>query len=207
MNETTPSHLTCPAGHSFPYEQLTTRDGLNVCPVCDRARWTPAQNARPWSRNLLTTPMLLLIGAIVMFLVEMVSSIAVGATYSNDHVGGSGWLVAGSAVSVIGIGLLVTGVARSFIALRSNAWTRSLLSVPLLVLAGGAALLAIGDLLGWGLNIAFLNASNPGATWQLVGTIFDTLFFAGLAGVLAWVGLLVRHPDSIGTDVDDATVV
>jgi hypothetical protein len=197
MNEPVPSLLTCPAGHSFPYEQLTTRDGLNVCPVCDQAQWTSPAMVRPWSRSLLANPLVLLIGAVVMFLVEMVSAITVGTTYSNQHVGGAGWLIAGSAVGALGICVLAVGLLRAVMALRARTWTRSSLASPLFVLAGGAALLAVGDLLGLGLNLAFLNASNPGATSQLVGSIFDTLFFAGIAGALVWTGLLVRHPDPV----------
>lgn len=198
MNEPVPSLLTCPAGHAFPYEQLTTRDGLNVCPVCDQAQWTSPARARPWARSSLANPLVLLVAAIVMFLVEMISAIGVGTTYSSQHVGGAGWLIAGSAVGALGICLLGAGMLRAAVSLRSRAWTRSALSVPLLVMAGGAAFLAIGDVLGLGLNLAFLNASNPGSTWQLVGTIFDTLFFGGIAGALTWTGLLVRHPDPAG---------
>lgn len=205
MSDVIPSFLTCPVGHTFPYEQLTVRDGQNVCPVCDQTQWATPRRARPWSRTLLRNPLLLLMGAIVLFLVETISAIGIGATYTNENVGGAAWLIAGSAVSAFGTVLLVAGVARVFFALRSQSWTRALLSMPLLILAGGAALLTVGDLLGLGLNIAFLNASNPGATWQLVGAIFDALFFGGLAGALAWVGLLARRPDPIRNDVGDVT--
>jgi hypothetical protein len=140
---------------------------------------------------------MLLVGALVMFLVEMVSAIGVGATYANEHVGGAGWLIGGSTVSVVGITLLVVGVVRVLTVLRSSVWVRAQLAVPLFVLAGGVGLLAIGDLVGMGLNIAFLNASNPGATWQLVGTVFDTVFFGGLAGAIGWCGFLVKHPDPL----------
>jgi hypothetical protein len=195
MTETTPSSLTCPAGHTFPYDQLTTRDGLYVCPVCDRGSWATSGTRRTWSRGLLAGPLILLLAAIVMFLVENVSGIGIGTTYQNERVGGAGWLTAGSAVSLLGILLLAVGIIRIIVSLRSHSWSRSMISVPLLVLAAGAAILALGDAIELGLNIAFLNTSDPGAGWQLAAQIFDTLFFAGLAGALGWTGLLARHPD------------
>jgi hypothetical protein len=195
MSQTTQTSLTCPAGHTFPDEQLTTREGLYVCPVCDQ---TPrAEPASPWSRTLLANPLLLLLAAMVMFLVEMISGIEIGATYQDQHLGGAIWLTVGSAVSLLGIVLVGVGITRVVGALRSRSWSRSMLSVPLLVLASGAAVLALGDALELGLNIAFLNASDPGAGWQLVAQIFDTLFFAGIAGALAWVGFLARRPDPV----------
>jgi hypothetical protein len=42
-----------------------------------------------------------------------------------------------------------------------------------------------------------VNASQPGAGWQLFGQVFDTLFFAGLAGVLGWTAVLSRRPDPV----------
>jgi hypothetical protein len=197
MTQTTPSTVTCPGGHTFPSEQLTTRDGLAVCPVCDRMPWASPQAARTWSRVLLARPLLLVVGAIVLFLVETISGIGIGATYQNQHVGGAGWLTAGSAVSLVGIGLLGAGVVRIIVRLRSNSWSRSTLSTPLLLLAAGLAVLTVGDLLELGLNIAFVNSSGIGATWQLVGQIFDSLFFGVLAGALAWMGVLARRPDPI----------
>lgn len=196
MSQTPPSSLTCPAGHTFPYEQLTTRNGLAVCPICDGMHWETPRLERTWSRRVLTSPLVLLIGAIVMFLVEIVSGIGIGAVYQSDKVAGAGWLVAGSAVSLAGIIVVGLGVARAISALRSSTWTRSLLSTPLLVVAIGLAVLAIGDVVELGLNIAFMNESASGAGWQLVAEIFDTLFFAGLAGVVAWVALLTRRPEA-----------
>jgi len=197
MSEVPPSSLTCPAGHTFPYEQLTTREGLAVCPVCDRMPWAAAPGTKPWSRTLLTSPLLVLVAALVMFFVETIGGVAIGTTYQNDHVGGAGWLIAGSAVALLGIVLLGLGVARLIVALRSDSWSRPMLSVPLLVTAGGAALLVVGDLLNLGLNIAFVNASQPGASWQLVAQVFDVLFFTGIAGALTLVGLLARRPDPV----------
>lgn len=202
MSQPTPASMTCPLGHTFPQEQLTVRNGQNVCPVCDQADWAAPKAARPWSRSLLTNPLLVVLLAIVMLLVETISGIGIGTTYQNQHVGGAGWLTAGSAVSVFGIGLLIAGVVRMIVALRSRSWTRALLSAPLILIAAGAAVLAIGDLLELGLNIAFLNASSPGATWQLVGAIFDSLFFGGLAVGLAWVGLVARRSDPATTDTN-----
>ena len=196
MTQTTPSTVTCPGGHTFPSEQLTTRDGLAVCPVCDRMPWaTPS--ARTWSRALLANPLLLVIAAIVMFLAETISAIGIGATYQDQHVGGAAWLTAGSAVSIVGVGLLVVGVIRIIVRLRSDSWSRGMLSTPLLLLAAGLAVLTIGDLLELGLNIAFVHMSGIGATWQLVGQVFDVLFFGAIAGALAWVGILARRPDPI----------
>ncbi len=195
MTQMTPGSLTCPVGHTFPSERLTTRDGLYVCPVCDHGSWATSRTHRTWSRGLLAGPLFLLLAAIVMFLVENVSGIGIGATYQNQRVGGAGWLIAGSAVSLLGILLLAVGIVRIIVSLRSHSWSRSMVSVPLLVLAGGAAILALGDAMELGLNIAFLNASDPGAGWQLTGQIFDTLFFGGMAGALAWAGLLARHRD------------
>src|ERR1700728_1243882 len=184
MSQTIQSSLTCPAGHTFPDDQLTTRDGLYVCPVCDQAAPARTESASAWSRALLANPLLLLLGAIVMFLVEMVTGIGIGTTYQTQHVGGAVWLTVGSAVSLFGTVLLGVGIVRIAAALRSRSWSRSILSVPLLVVASGVAVLALGDALEVGLNVAFLNASDPGAAWQLAAQILDTLFFAGIAGAL-----------------------
>jgi len=62
-------------------------------------------------------------------------------------------------------------------------------------------LLAVGDLVELGLNVAFVNASQPAAGWELFGQVFDTLFFAGLAGVLAWTAELSRRPDPVAPPV------
>ena len=197
MSQTPPSSLTCPAGHTFPYEQLTTRNGLAVCPICDGMQWESPHTAKTWSRTLLTHPMLLFVGAIVMFLVEMISGIGIGTTYQHDHVGGAVWLTSGSAVSIAGVCLLGVGVVRIIMALRSQSWSRAMLSTPLLLVAASVALLTLGDVLELGLNIAFVNASGSGAGWQLVAQIFDTLFFASIAGALGWMGLLARRPDPV----------
>jgi hypothetical protein len=197
----TPGFVTCPLGHAFPEEQLTVRDDQNVCPVCDRTTWAEPRARPPWSRHLLTYPLIVVIAAAVMLLVETISGIAIGTTYDSQHVGGAAWLTAGSAVSVVGIGLLITGVVLVTRAVRSRSWTRSLLSAPLIFIAAGAAVLAIGDLVELGLNISFLNASSPAAVWQLVAGIFDALFFAGLSVALSWVGLLAKRPDPTTTDV------
>lgn len=195
MTQTTPTFVTCPGGHTFPSEQLTTRDGLAVCPVCDRIPWAAPQGPRSWSRALLANPLLLVTAGIVLFFVETISGVALGTIYQNQHVGGAGWLTAGAAVSLVGVALLAGGVVRIVLALRSHTWTRSTLSAPLLVLAAGVAVLALGDFLELGLNIAFLNSSGVGATWQLVGQIFDALFFGAIAGALAWVAILARRSD------------
>jgi hypothetical protein len=196
MSQTPPSTLTCPVGHTFPYEQLTTRNGLAVCPVCDGMQWETSRTKRPWSRAALGHPLLLLLGASVMFLVEMISGIGIGVTYQSDHVGGAGWLVAGSSVAVVGIVVLAVGVIRVITALRSASWSRAALSTPLIVVAVGLGLMTVGDLLELGLNIAFIDASGSGAGWQLVAQIFDTLYFGALAGVVAWVAVLTKRPDS-----------
>lgn len=195
MSQTPPSSLTCPAGHTFPYEQLTTRNGLAVCPICDGMQWETSRTKRLWSRTVLSHPLLLLLGALLMFLVEMISGIGIGVTYQSDHVGGAGWLVAGSSVAVAGICLLAVGVARVIMALRSDSWSRAALSTPLIVVALGLALLTVGDLLELGLNIVFMNVSDSGAGWQLVAQVFDALYFGSIAGVVAWVAFLTRRPD------------
>jgi hypothetical protein len=199
MSQTPPSSLTCPAGHTFPYEQLTTRGGLAVCPVCDGMRWDSPHRAKLWSRTLLAKPLLLVFGAVVMFLVEMVSGVGIGTTYQNDHVGGAVWLTAGSAVSLLAILFLGFGVIRIIVTLRSESWSRAALSTPLILVAASVALLAVGDLLELGLNIAFLSASGQGAAWQLVAQIFDTLFFASIAGALGWIAVLAKRPDPAAT--------
>lgn len=203
MSQTAPGSVTCPLGHTFPQEQLTVRDGQNVCPVCDRTTWATPRARPPWSRHLLRYPLIVVIAAVVMLLVETISGIAIGTTYGNQHIGGAAWLTAGSAVSVVGIGLLITGVVLVIRAVRSRSWTRSLLAAPLLFMAGGAAVLAIGDLVELGLNVSFLNTSSPGADWQLVAGIFDALFFGGLAVALGWVGLLAKRSDPTTTDATD----
>src|SRR5579872_2353008 len=123
--------LTCPQGHTFPYEQLTVRDGLSVCPICDRMAWAPPRAT--WSRRLLSDPLFLLAAAGVMFLVEGISGIGIGAAYSNAHIGGAGWLIAGSTFSVVGIALVIAGLVRSALAVRSGRWTRALLVMPFLL--------------------------------------------------------------------------
>jgi hypothetical protein len=146
---------------------------------------------------LLANPLLLLAGAIVMFFVEMISGIGIGTTYQNQKISGAAWLTAGSALSLLGVGILVVAVVRIVVALRSHAWSRATLSLPLLVLAGGLAILALGDVLELGLNIADLNASAPGAAWQLVAQIFDILFFGGMAAAVGWAGILAKRPNPI----------
>jgi hypothetical protein len=195
MTQTPPSSLTCPAGHTFPYEQLTTRNGLAVCPVCDGMHWDGPHKAKQWSRTVLAKPLLLVFAAVVMFLVEMVSGIGIGTTYQDDHVGGAVWLTAGSAVSLLAALLLGFGVVRIVMALRSESFTRSALSTPLVLVASSVALLAVGDILELGLNIAFVSSSGQGAGWQLVAQIFDTLFFASIAGALGWIAVLSKRPD------------
>jgi hypothetical protein len=182
-------------GHTFPFEQLTIRDGLSVCPVCDQLRSAPRRST--WSRTALAHPLLLLAGAALMLFLETISGIGIGATYQNQHVGGAGWLTAGSIVSLVGVAVVIAAVIRLVVAVRAGSWTRSLLAVPLMLIAVGAGLLAAGDLVEIGLNVAFVNASQPGAGWQLFGQVFDTLFFAGLAGVLGWTAVLSRRPDPV----------
>ena len=105
--------------------------------------------------------------------------------------------LSGSALSLVGVALLGLGIVRIVVALRSHSWTRATLSLPLLVLAGGLAVLALGDVLELGLNIADLNASAPGAAWQMIAQIFDILFFGGLAAATGWVATLARRPDPV----------
>lgn len=58
---TNPAVVTCPAGHTFPRDQVPIADGHLVCPGCHPAppgaAWsTPA---RSWSRRTLIVPLLL----------------------------------------------------------------------------------------------------------------------------------------------------
>jgi hypothetical protein len=193
--QTPPSTLTCPAGHTFPYEQLTIRNGLSVCPLCDQRGWATPRKA--WSRGLLVAPLVLLLGTVVTLFIETLSGVGIGTTYQNKHIAGAAWLTAGSIVNLVGAALIAAGIVRLLLSLRSETWARTMLSVPLFIMAAGAALLAAGDLVDIGLNVAFVNASQPGSGWQLFGQVFDTLFFGGLAGVLAWTGGLCRRHDAL----------
>jgi len=186
--------VTCPFGHRFPREQLTVRNGQFVCPVCDRSSWATPAARTTWSRSLLRNPLLLLLAAIAMLLAEMITLMGLAATYSSHpFIGGSAWFIAGTAFNLIGVVGTGVGVILLIGQLRSPSWSRAVLSVPLLVLAGGAALLSLGDFIGIGFSVA--NIDNIGGTWQLLASIFEALFYAGLAGALGWAGLLVRSPD------------
>ncbi len=190
MSELPPT-LTCPAGHTFPSSQLTLREGLAVCPVCDGARWA---SPRPtWARGLLANPLVLVAGAVVMLLVEVISGIGLGVEYQDVKVSGAGWLVAGSAVAVVGALVIIAGIVRLAVVLRSKAWRRSLLALPLTVIALGAAILAVSDVVELGLNIAFVTGSDPGAGWQMTSQIFDILFYGGISGALLWAADLTRR--------------
>lgn len=195
MSQTPPATLTCPQGHTFPYEQLTIRGGLSVCPVCDQMRWAPPQPT--WSRGVLGRPVLLLVGGVAMFLVEAISGIEIGSAYGSQNVSGAGWLVAGETVTLVALVLVAVGLVYLVMALRSTNWSRRLLSAPLLLIAGGAAMVVVGDLLDLGLNVAFVHASAPAAGWQLAGELFDGLFFAALAFATGWAALLLRRPDPV----------
>jgi len=195
MSQVLPQTLTCPAGHTFAYEQLTIRDGLSVCPVCDQTR--RASPPATWSRSLLVYPLLLLVATLVMLFVENISGVGLGATYQDQHVSGAGWLTAGSIVSLVGVAVVVSGLLRLATSLRTEGWTRARLSLPFFVMAAGAGLLVVGDLVQLGLNIALVHTSQPGSAWELFGQIFDALFFSGIAGVLAWMGALTKRREAI----------
>lgn len=185
--------LTCPSGHTFPYEQLTVRDGLSVCPICDRAEWA---KPRPmWSPRLLANPVVLVAFAVLVFGIEAMSGIGIGLDYRNLHIAGAGWLVAGSAVIIAGVIVVIVGLMRLAARLRSRRWVRTMLTVPLAIVALGTAVVAVGDLAELGLNIGFVNASDPGAGWQITAQVFDILFFAGLAAAIGWAAALTRRPD------------
>src|SRR5579875_93538 len=98
-----PQMITCPVGHTFPRDQLTYRDGLSVCPICDQIEWAPPRAA--WSRRLLANPLVLLAAAVVMFLIEAISGVGIGADYQHVHVSGASWLIAGSAVAIVALWL------------------------------------------------------------------------------------------------------
>jgi hypothetical protein len=150
-----------------------------------------------WSHRLMANPVLLAAFAAVMFLIEAVSGIGIGANYQNLHVAGAGWLIAGSAVIVAGVVVAIVGLVRLAALLRSARWVRGMLTVPLALVALGTAVIAIGDLVEIGLNISFVNASDPGAGWQMTAQVFDILFFVGLAAAVGWAAALTRRPDPI----------
>ncbi|HEY3942448.1 MAG TPA: hypothetical protein VGL60_08185 [Acidimicrobiales bacterium] len=187
-------YLTCPMGHRFPRAQLTIRNGQFVCPTCDRTPW--ATSARPpWARSSLREPAALVLAAAVMLLAEMVSVIGLAAAYSSANVGGAAWLIGGGAISLIGGAVAVLGAVVLVRAVSSGSWTRERLSPGVLVLGIGGALLAVGDLVSIGFNVSIMNSGSPGSGWELASTVFDALFFAGLAAALVWTSRLVLRPD------------
>ncbi len=191
-----PQMITCPVGHTFPRDQLTYRDGLSVCPICDQIEWAPPRAA--WSRRLLANPLVLLAAAVVMFLIEAISGVGIGADYQHVHVSGASWLIAGSAVAIVGAVVIVSGIMRLATVLRSQHWDRNALFGPLVAVTAGIAMFAIADVVELGLNIAFVNAGNPGSGWQLTAQVFDCLFYAGVAGAIGWAAALTRRPDPAG---------
>jgi hypothetical protein len=191
-----PQMITCPAGHTFPRDQLTYRDGLSVCPVCDQVEWAIPRPT--WSRRLLVNPLVLLAAAVLMFLVEAVSGVGIGADYQRAHVSGAAWLIAGSAVAIVGAAVTISGIIRLATIIGSPHWNRNTLFGPLAVITSGVAMFAIADIVELGLNIAFVNASNPGSGWQITAQVFDSLFYAGMAGAIGWAAALTRRPDPAG---------
>jgi hypothetical protein len=77
---------------------------------------------------------------------------------------------------------------------RRRFWSRQLLRVPLMVVAGGALGLAIGSAFGIAAN-ASLTGDVPGATAALIGSIFETLGELALTVAAAWGAYLIGLED------------
>lgn len=77
---------------------------------------------------------------------------------------------------------------------RRRFWSRQLLRLPLMVVAGGALGLAIGSAFGIAAN-ASLTGDVPGATAALVGSIFETLGELALTVAAAWGAYLLGLED------------
>lgn len=168
------------------------RNGQYVCPVCEGAQWATPRAQRPWSRSLLQAPFVLLAAAIVLEVGLQITTIGLGAVYANQNLGGSGWLIVNGVLSLIGTAAILVGVIALIPSVRAGAWLRRRLFVPLLLIGIGLVLSGIGGLFGIGLNLALLDVSSPGATWQLAGQLLDALSSLALGAVGVWVAVLVR---------------
>lgn len=187
-----PATVTCPYGHSFPSGQLSVRGGQYVCPVCDGAQWASPRPGRVWSRRLLQPPMVLLALGVLLEVGLQITSIGLGAAYADQNLTGSGWLIVNGVLSLVGTAAVLIGVLAIIPPLKVAGWTRRRLVVPLLVVGIGLVVTGIGGLFGIGLNVALLDASAPGATWQMAGEILDALSTIVLGGVAVWIALAIR---------------
>lgn len=187
-----PATVTCPYGHSFPSSQLSVRGGQYVCPVCDGAQWASPRPGRVWSRRLLQPPMVLLAIAVLLEVGLQITSIGLGAAYADQNLTGSGWLIVNGILSLVGTAAVLVGVIAIVPPLKAASWTRRRLFVPLMVVGIGLVVTGVGGLFGIGLNVALLNASAPGANWQMAGELLDALSTLALGGVAIWIALVIR---------------
>ena len=81
---------------------------------------------------------------------------------------------------------------------RPRFWTRHLLRVPLMIVAAGLLALAISSAVDIAGNAAFVGRDLPGATAELVGSIFATLAQLALAGAVGWIAWAVGLEDQPG---------
>jgi len=187
--------VTCPQGHTFGRDQLSVRDGQFVCPVCDGTQWATPRAGAPWSSAAMRAPIAVLVVSLVLTFAETVCTLGVGAAYAGDHIGGSNWLVVGSAVTFVGIALSVGGLVRIGLELGSRQWRRSTLVAPLAVVAAGQAVVCAGALLAIGLNAAFVSGNTVAAGWQLTDQIFSALAAGALAAAIGMAAASLRRPD------------
>ena len=185
-------HVTCPYGHTFPTTQLTVRAGQYVCPVCDGPRWAVPVGRRPWSRSLLLAPLVVIALAVLLEVGVQVTTIGLGSTYQDQHLGGSGWLIFDGVLSLVGIVLIVGGVVALARLMTAPDWTRQRMAVPLAVIGAGLALNGIAGLFGLGFNVALLNVSSPGASWQFAGQLLDSVSQLALGLVGLWIAVLFK---------------
>jgi len=78
---------------------------------------------------------------------------------------------------------------------RPRFWTRRLLRLPLVVVAAGLFGLALSSAFDIAANAALLSRDVPGATAELIGSIFATLAQLGLAGAVGWIAYMVGLED------------
>lgn len=81
---------------------------------------------------------------------------------------------------------------------RPRFWARRLLRIPLAIVAAALFALAISSAFDIAGNAAFLSRDLPGATAELVGSIFATLAELALAGAVGWIAWAVGLEDQPG---------
>ena len=132
-----------------------------------------------------------------------ITSIGLGVAYADQHLTGSGWLIVNGVLSLVGTAAVLIGVLAIIPPLRAPGWTRRRLVVPLLVVGIGLVVTGIGGLFGIGLNVALLNDSAPGATWQMAGELLDAFSTLALGGVAVWIALVIRAADEPQTAAEE----